>query len=140
MKGLRAGQIAKELGGRMRGIIRSRVALIARTEVAKTATALSEARAENLGLPCYEWLSAEDVRVRPSHRKMDHVIVFWDDPPSPEALVGEKSYGKYQAGSTFNCRCDANVIVDLDQITWPCRVYRNGSITRLSRAKFAQLL
>lgn len=140
MAGERAEVIAKDIRRRMPEIARAKIQLIARTQVAMTATAISQVRAENLSLPAYEWLTSEDVRVRISHRKLDHVIVFWNDPPSPEALVGEKSYGNYNAGQTFNCRCDANVIVDLDQISWPARVYRNGSIIRFSRAKFTQLL
>jgi len=140
MKGERAETIAKDMRARMPAITRSKIAMLARTQVASTATSLSQVRAEHLNLPCYEWDTSEDVRVRPSHRKMDKVIVFWNDPPSPEALVGEKSYGNYNAGQTFYCRCDANVIVDLDQVNWPAKVYRNGSITRMSRTKFEKIL
>ncbi len=140
MRGERADVIAADIRKRIPEITKAKIQLIARTQVAMTATAISKVRAENLKLPCYEWLTSEDVRVRVSHKKLDHVIVFWNDPPSPEALVGEKSYGNYNAGQTFNCRCDANVVVDLDQLNWPMRVYRNGLITRISRAKFAALL
>jgi hypothetical protein len=39
-----------------------------------------------------------------------------------------------------NCRCDANVIVDLDQVDWPHKVYSRGSITRMGRARFLKLI
>ena len=51
--------------------------------------------------------------------------------------------GMYSVTSTGiisrNCRCDANVIVDLDQITFPAKVYHDGRIERMSRAKFLNL-
>ena len=140
MRGERADIIAKDIRKRMPEITRARVALIARTQVSSTATSLSRVRAEHLNLPCYEWDTSEDVRVRPSHRNMDKVIVFWSDPPNPEALISIKSHGSYHAGQDFQCRCDANVVVDLDQLSYPVRVYRGGTITRMSRAKFEKLL
>ena len=140
MRGERSETIAKDIRKRFPTITRSRIAMLARTEVASTATSITEARAKNLSLPAYEWLSSEDSRVRPAHRKMDHVLVLWSDPPDPEALVGIPSrLGHYHAGRAPNCRCDANVIVDLDQVDWPARVYYRGSIQRMTRAKFLKI-
>jgi len=140
MRGERAETIAKDIRRRIPEITKSRVAMLARTEVSSTATSISEARARNLSLPAYEWLSSEDRRVRPSHRIMDHVIVFWSDPPAPEALDGINSrLGHYHAGKAPNCRCDANVIVDLNQITFPAKVYHDGRIERMGRARFLKL-
>ena len=139
MRGERADVIAADLRTRMPEITKAKAQLIARTNVAMTATAISQARAENLNLRWYRWDTSEDVRVRLSHRKMDKVLCAWNDPPSPEALIGEKSYGTYPPGGTFNCRCDASVVVDLDEISWPSKVFHNGAITRMSRAKFAAL-
>ena len=141
MRGERAETIAANIYERIPEITASRIAMLARTEVGSTATAISRARSENLGLPCYEWLSSEDVRVRPSHRKMDHVLVLWSDPPAPEMLAHVKSrLGHYHAGMSPNCRCDANVIVDLDQVDWPHKVYSRDSITRMGRARFLKLI
>jgi SPP1 gp7 family putative phage head morphogenesis protein len=141
MRGERAETIAASIYERIPEITASRIAMLARTEVGSTATAISRARSENLGLPCYEWLSSEDVRVRPSHRKMDHVLVLWSDPPAPEMLAHVKSrLGHYHAGQAPGCRCDANVIVDLDQVDWPHKVYSRGSITRMGRARFLKLI
>jgi SPP1 gp7 family putative phage head morphogenesis protein len=140
MRGERAETIAADIAKRFPHITRAHTAMLARTEVSSAATSISEARAAHLSLPCYEWLSSEDVRVRPSHRLMDHVIVFWRDPPAPEALAGIKSrLGHYQVGRCPSCRCDANVIVDLDQISFPAKVYHDGRIERMSRARFSKL-
>jgi SPP1 gp7 family putative phage head morphogenesis protein len=140
MRGERAEVIAKDIRTRIPQITKAKVAMLARTEVSSTATSISEARAAHLSLPCYEWLSSEDRRVRPSHRMLDHVIVLWSDPPAPEALAGIKSrLGHYHAGKAPNCRCDANVIVDLGQITFPAKVYHDGRIERMGRARFLNL-
>lgn len=140
-KGIRAVDISKYLQQHLPKLARSRIALIARTETSKASTALTRARSEQLDIPAYEWSSVRDSRVRPGHRRMDGVLVFWDDPPDPEKLVGEKSTGSpYHAGNIYNCRCDALPLVSLDEVKWPKRVFYGGSITSWTRAKFVDLL
>lgn len=139
MAGLRASTIAQELRDLYPHLTQVKANLIARTEVAKTHTALVQGRAQQLGIQWYVWRTAEDQRVRKSHRLLDGVLVAWDDPPSPEALAHERSYGAYHAGETFNCRCIAQPVVDLDLIPWPARVYHAGVIQRMTRRQFEVL-
>ena len=140
LEGKRAGQIKKELRLVMPELAKSRIALIARTEISKSETDFTRARAERIGLDWYQWQTSEDQRVRPSHRKMDQVLVAWPDAPAPEMLIGIKStLGHYHAGACPNCRCVALPLADLDEIKWPARVYRMGSITLMSRSKFAAI-
>jgi hypothetical protein len=121
-------------------LIKSRVKLIARTEIAKAETDLTRLRAERLGIEWYEWETSRDQRVRESHKKMDSVLVAWNDPPQPEALIGEKSSaGHYHAGQVWNCRCVALPIADLSEIHWPAKVYRFGKITRMTRKEFTKI-
>jgi SPP1 gp7 family putative phage head morphogenesis protein len=136
MRGERADVIARDISKRFPNIIKSRVATLARTQVSVTAESITRVRAERLGAGWYQWLSSEDSRVRPSHRKMDKVLCAYDDPPSPEALDGEKSVVKYAAGCIWNCRCTGVPIIDLDEVSWPAKVYAGSNITRMSRAKF----
>ena len=135
-EGLRASEIAKELRLRLPRLAESRIQLIARTEVGKAESAVTQSRAESLGLHWYTWRTSEDQRVRRSHRLMDGVLVSWNDPPSPEALAGEKSYGRYQAGCIFNCRCLSLPLIDAQSVSWPRRAYMNGRIVRMTRAQF----
>ena len=102
---------------------------IARTESAKAATALVQARCDAFGLGLYIWDTVDDERVRDSHKEMEGVICAWNDPPNPEKLAGEKNtYGNYHPAGIFNCRCVPLPVVDLDDITFPARVHYHGAI------------
>lgn len=140
LKGKRSSDIAKEIITMFPDKSKARASLIARTEVSKTSTALTQARSQLLNIPAYIWRSSEDARVRKSHQNMDGVIVFWDNTPSPEALVKEKNVGTYHAGCIWNCRCYAEPIISLDQVTWPAKVYYYGQIHRMSRKEFERLM
>lgn len=143
LEGKRAGAITSQLRALAPELAKSRVELIARTEVSKTSTALTQARSEEIGLDWYVWRSSEDSRVRQSHRFMDDkggILIRWSDPPAPEALVGEKStLGRYHAGACPNCRCYPEPLLRIDQVQWPHRVHLNGSVRRMTRAQFLQL-
>ena len=136
-KGTRAEAIVEGLRKRVPDMTKSRLKMIARTEVGRAETALTQARAENLGLRWYEWATSEDVRVRPSHEQLDKVLVAWDDPPNPEQLAGERSYfGHYQPGSVPNCRCLALPLLTVNEVRWPHKVYEHGKIEYFSRSEF----
>lgn len=139
-QGLRPEEIAKYIQGIIPKLTRTHADLIARTEISKAATALTRARSEDLGINWYQWATAEDQRVRPSHRRMDKVLVNWNEAPNPEGLDGIRStLGHYHAGNAPNCRCDALPVISLAQIAWPAQVYWNRAIRRMTRAQFAEL-
>lgn len=140
LKGKRSSDIAKEIISMFPEKSKARANLIARTEVGKTSTALTQARSQLLNIPAYIWRSSEDSRVRKGHQKMDGVIVFWDNAPSPESLVKEKDVGHYHAGCIWNCRCYAAPLVDLNMVQWPAKVYYYGQIRMMSRKEFERLV
>lgn len=141
LKGKRARSIEKIIRQETDKHSRASARLIARTEVAKTQSALTRVRAQSLDMQWYVWRTDLDGnRVRPSHRLMEGVIVNWNDPPSPEALAGEKSVGNYHAGNIWNCRCFSEVLVDIDDVKWPHKVYRNGQIQMMSKIEFMELM
>lgn len=137
-QGLRSSTLVAELERRLPQLRKSEAKLLARSGVAQAAAAVTRARSEGLGLRWYDWTTSEDGRVRPSHRKMDKVLVPWATAPSPEALNGEKGYGHYHPGGTRWCRCIALPLVDLAEVSWPHRVYAHGGIERMSRQDFEQ--
>lgn len=95
--GPRAASIAEEIM-RSGEVAKSRAMLIARTEVARTASTLTQARAEHVGSEGYIWRSSKDGDVRKSHKKMAGQFVRWDEPPTLDNLTGH-------AGCLPNCRC-----------------------------------
>ena len=138
--GIRASEMAKILEGKIFQYTHARANLIARTETSKAMTALTEARCKDVGVGWYVWKSACDQRVRGAHKNMQGVLVRFDNPPSPEALVGEKNVGKYNAGNIYNCRCFPRPLIVLENVTWPCRVYYNGSIAKMTKEQFKRIM
>ncbi|MGO4412479.1 phage minor head protein [Cupriavidus sp. KB_39] len=93
----RASEISKAIQA-SGDVAKSRADLIARTEVARTASTLTEARALHVGSPGYVWRTSGDGDVRDSHREMEGKFVAWDDPPTLDGMKGH-------AGQFPNCRC-----------------------------------
>ena len=141
LKGARAESIEKIIRDKTDQHARASARLIARTETAKTQSALTKARCEQLGLRWYVWRTALDGnRVRLSHRIMEGVLVNWNNPPSPEELVGEKSVGHYHAGNIWNCRCYSEPVLEIDDIRFPARVYYNGQIVMMNKSEFEKIM
>jgi SPP1 gp7 family putative phage head morphogenesis protein len=138
--GARPKTIAKMMQSRFPKLLKSRVNLISRTETAKASTALTQARCEELDIQFYQWLNSTDQRVRDSHRNMHLVIVPWAQAPAPELLLGLPTEGHYHAGEIYNCRCTQRVILTLDDIRFPARVYWSGSIQTFNKQKFISVV
>jgi len=96
-KGWRADQISAEIM-KTGEVTKSRADLIARTEIGRTSTLLTQARAEHVGSEGYNWRTAGDSDVRPSHKAMNGKFVLWTAPPTLDGLTGH-------AGAVPNCRC-----------------------------------
>lgn len=89
-------------------VSRSKAKLIARTETARTASKMTEARARAVGSTEYIWRTSKDANVRHSHRKLEGKTFRWDSPP-------ECDPGHYaHPGQIWNCRCTAFPIIPLD--------------------------
>lgn len=84
----------------------SRANLIARTETAKAASALTQARAKYVGAEGYIWHTARDPFVRKEHRKLEGTLHRWDDPP-----IAEANGDRHHPGEFPNCRCWAEPII-----------------------------
>lgn len=95
----RSREIAKEIA-RSGEVTVARANLIARTEVARTASGLVEARSKHVGSEGYIWRSAGDGDVRKEHRALNGKFIRWDAPP-----VAAANGDRYHAGQGPNCRC-----------------------------------
>lgn len=78
----------------------SRARLIARTEVSRTASNFTRARAQFVGSEGYIWRTSGDSDVRSTHRAMNGKYVPWNDPPKTDPGLDP-----YHAGCGPNCRC-----------------------------------
>ena len=103
--GRRAADIAGEIL-ETGGVTRNRATLIARTEVSRTATELTSARAQYIGGDGYIWRTAGDADVRPLHRKLAGKFFKWNEPP----VTGE-SGERSLPGAIYNCRCYPEVVI-----------------------------
>lgn len=104
--GTRAKEIAKEIQ-RSGEVSIGRANLIARTEVSRTSTLLTQARAEHIGSPGYIWTTSHDSDVRSDHRELDGKLIAWDSPPIADKRTGARAH----AGCIYNCRCWCNVVI-----------------------------
>jgi len=100
----RADVAAQEIA-RTGQVTESRATLIARTEIAKANSVMTQARAQGAGITHYIWRTAEDGDVRDSHAQMANRIFRFDDPPYVE---GEGNHGP---GEIYNCRCYAEPVI-----------------------------
>lgn len=96
--GTRAKEIAVEIM-RSGEVSKARATLIARTEVSRTATELTRARALHVGSTHFIWRTVGDSDVRPTHRALNGKVFRWDDPP--ECDPGHHAL----PGAIWNCRC-----------------------------------
>jgi SPP1 gp7 family putative phage head morphogenesis protein len=87
----------------------SRAKMIARTEIARVNSVLSQARSMHIGSIGYIWRTVEDSHVRPMHNALDGTYHRWDDPPECDKGIFA------HPGQVFNCRCFAEpVLPDID--------------------------
>lgn len=110
LENIQTGTRAKELAEDIYAtghVAKSRAMLIARTETARTASALVQARAQHIGSEGYIWRTVGDKDVRNvdgnpigSHRKLNGKFIRWDSPP-----VASTNGVRAHAGQIYNCRC-----------------------------------
>ena len=140
LEGKRPSTVAEDIKKYFPEATKADATLIARTQIAKTYAAITQTRAQNLGIRAYIWHTVGGPRVRDSHKHMNDVLVLYSDPPAPEELIGKKSAGHYHAGGIYNCRCYEEPIIDLDDVSWPHKVYYKGKIKKIGRKSFTDLL
>lgn len=103
LEGARFDSLVKDIN-RTGEITTARATLIARTEVGRASTVITQARAEKVGSTGYIWRTVKDSDVRPSHRKMEGKFILWESPPTLDNLTGH-------AGALPNCRCYCEPVI-----------------------------
>lgn len=113
-EGARANEIAAEIM-KTGETTRARANLIARTEVGRSSTTLTQARAESIGSTGYIWRSARDFDVRKRHQELEGTFHAWNNPPIATD-PGQRPI-RAHAGSIFNCRCYAEPVLPGEALT-----------------------
>lgn len=104
LKGLQEGKRAESIAEDIKALGHStdeRARLIARDQLGKINSRISQIRQQKLGITHYRWSTSHDERVRSSHRLRDGQIFAWDSPP-PDG----------HAGQPIRCRCVALPYMD----------------------------
>lgn len=139
LDGVRSDEIVEEIKRLVPHVSDVNAKRIARTEIGKTNAVLTQAKAQSIGLNYYLWRSCEDSRTRRSHLKMEGVLCDYNHPPAPELITGEKFVGRYNPSEIWNCRCYAEILTDIDDITFPAKMYYNDRIVTISKKKFKEI-
>jgi SPP1 gp7 family putative phage head morphogenesis protein len=90
------------------GVARSRATLIARDQIAKLNSQLTQARQRQHGVEGYTWRTSRDERVRPGHARLEGQVYRWDDPPIVDEPTGRRAH----PGEDFQCRCTPEPIFE----------------------------
>lgn len=105
--GSRVEDLAEQIEERF-GVATSRARLIARDQVLKANSALTQTRMTAVGVTQYKWSTSRDERVRPMHRELEGTIQSWSDPP-----VTDPKGNRNHPGEDYQCRCVAVPFLDL---------------------------
>lgn len=139
LKGVGEKDIAREIQKMFPNYTKASAMLIARTETARTQTAITTIRSNRLGLRWYIWRTVGGPLVRSSHRHMDGVLIPYGQDPEPEKLIGMKSQGSYKPGGIYNCRCYMEPVTNINDIAFPAKVFWNGRIQRMTKKQFLEI-
>ena len=93
-------EIARELQ-EATGATKARAQLLARDQVLRVNSQLTQDRHEAAGITEYVWSASRDVRVRRRHKELDGTRHRYDDPP----IVDERTGRRAHPGQDIQCRC-----------------------------------
>jgi SPP1 gp7 family putative phage head morphogenesis protein len=100
--GTRAKDLAAEIQ-RIHGVTDRRAMVIARDQISKHNGALARVRQQGAGFSHYQWSTARDERVRPTHMRHEGQVFAWSAPPSTG-----------HPGEDIMCRCAAVPVLEED--------------------------
>jgi SPP1 gp7 family putative phage head morphogenesis protein len=107
--GRRVEDLAEDIEARF-GVSESRARLIARDQVLKANSDMTQTRMTAAGITRYRWSTSRDERVRPMHRELEGQIFSWSDPPITNPK-GDRNH----PGRDYQCRCVQVPVLDFEE-------------------------
>ena len=136
LDGVRSDEIVEEIKRLVPHVSDVNAKRIARTEISKTSSIITQAKAQSIGLNFYTWETSSDEKVRSSHKHMQGVICSFNIPILPERYIGKNSnLTPGVAGCFPNCRCYPAVI-EVEDINFPCKVALPDKIVTMGKRQF----
>lgn len=97
------------------GVSRSKAEFLARDQMAKLNSSLTQFQQTDAGVSEYIWSSSGDGRVRDRHRFLDGKTFSWSDPPIVDIKTGRRAH----PGEDYQCRCVALPKFDIETLDLP---------------------
>ena len=97
------------------GIGRRHAQFIARDQMAKLNSNITQAQQRDAEVDEYVWSTPGDSRVRDSHAALNGKRFRWDDPP----VVDEETGRRASVGEDYNCRCVGLPVFNLETLDLP---------------------
>jgi len=97
------------------GIGRRHAQFIARDQIAKLNSNITQAQQQDAGVEEYVWSSSGDIRVRDSHAALNGKRFRWDDPPVVDETTGRRA----SVGLDYNCRCVGLPVFNIETLNLP---------------------
>jgi SPP1 gp7 family putative phage head morphogenesis protein len=86
----------------------ARAALIARDQILKLNSEVTQDRHRAAGVTEYTWSTSRDERVRPAHKALEGTRHRYDDPPVVDPKTGRRAH----PGQDYQCRCTADPVIE----------------------------
>lgn len=118
LEGYRKGETTTSIVKKIQrtyGVDRRHAQLLARDQIAKLNSNITQRQQRDAGVQEYIWSTSGDSRVRDDHKRLNNKRFRWDDPPVVDTRTGRRCH----PGEDYQCRCVALAVFEYDTVDLP---------------------
>lgn len=118
LEGYRKGETTTSIVKKIQrtyGVDRRHAQLLARDQIAKLNSNITQRQQRDAGVQEYIWSTSGDSRVREDHKRLNNKRFRWDDPPVVDTRTGRRCH----PGEDYQCRCVALAVFEYDTVDLP---------------------